>query len=227
MSDALEQDWLEHARDGDPHALEQLLVRHERRLYNVALRMVSHPEDAADVTQEAMLKIIRSIDSFRGESQITTWMIRITMNAATSHLRKRRIRQTLSLDAPLNGRHAAAGDNGDGSLLQHLQAPREHSPDCRVQQREEMHMVRHAIETLDPDARAVLVLRDVDGMDYEEIARVLDLKLGTVKSRLFRARLALREAVMKMERGVLGGIAGGHGVAAGGVAIPPGGTRGR
>ena len=215
MSDTLEQQWIDRIREGDQHALEQVLMRHERRMYNVALRMVSRPEDAADVTQEAMLKIIRSIDSFRGESQISTWMIRIVMNAATSHLRKRRIRQTVSLDGPVNGRARGGDASGDGTLVEHLQNPRELSAPQRIQEDEEMQTMRQAISEMEEDARAVLVLRDVDGMDYEEIARVLGLKLGTVKSRLFRARLALREAVMRLESRCDGGPIPFHSAAGG------------
>ena len=191
-----EQTLLDRLRDGDPDALGILLQRHQRRLYNLALRMVSNRDDAAEVTQEAFLKIVQHIDRYRGEAQITTWMTRIVMNGAISHLRKRRIRKMTSIE-------------GDGRVEGDLQGPaltlrgsladrREPGPALRVEQEELRGRLRQAIASLDDDFRAVLVLRDIDGMDYAGIAQTLELKVGTVKSRLFRARLALREAVQRM-----------------------------
>lgn len=200
-ADVDEQTLLERLRAGDSAALGVLLKRHERRLYNLALRMVSNRDDAAEVTQEAFLKIVQHIDRYRGEAQITTWMTRITMNQAISHLRKRRIRTMTSIEG--NGRDDGYGGGGhDGPALTlrgSLADEKEPGPDLRVQQDEQRDRVREAIARLDDDFRAVLVLRDIDGLDYAAIANTLELKVGTVKSRLFRARLALRQAIQEME----------------------------
>ena len=99
MSPAEEKQLVERVMDGDRSALGPLLEHYQHRLYNVALRMVSNRDDAAEVAQEAMLKIVQNVDGYNGQAAISTWMIRITMNLSISHLRRRRLRHTASLDA--------------------------------------------------------------------------------------------------------------------------------
>lgn len=185
---------LGRAIDGDRHALGQLLTMHQRRLYNTVLRMVSNPDDAAEVTQDTMLKIVQHIGGFRRDAKLTTWMTRIAMNQAISHLRKRRSRDTVSLES--SGRAAASAHAEQdqaaslrAALADHREPPAEH----RVETRDEADRLQSAIDRLDDEFKAVLVLRDIHQMDYAEIAATLELKTGTVKSRLFRARLAVRE----------------------------------
>ncbi len=185
---------LRDARAGDRAALGELLRRHERRLFNVALGIVRHHGDAEDVTQDALVKVVQKLDDFRGDAQLTTWMTRITVNQAISLLRKRKTRHAVSLDAD------RAGANGEAfSVGRTLEQARELPPDHRVQEQEEHARLRDAIARLDESFRVPLVLRDLDGMDYQEIADTLDLPLGTVKSRLFRARLMLREELSRDE----------------------------
>ncbi len=172
----------------DPAALGDLLTRHHRRVYNVIYRMVSSRDDADELTQDVMLKVVRHASSFRGEAQPTTWITRIAMNTAISHLRKRRGRDTVSLEAS----HAADHDQA-ATLRSALTDHREPNALSRVQSLEQATHLQHAIDQLEEDHRAVLVLRDIDQMDYAQIAQTLELKVGTVKSRLFRARLALRK----------------------------------
>ncbi|MEM1354844.1 MAG: sigma-70 family RNA polymerase sigma factor [Planctomycetota bacterium] len=188
---------IEQIQLGDRAALGQLLLKHEKRLFNTALRMVSNRDDAAEVTQEAMLKIIQHIDAYRSEAQITTWMTRIVMNTAVSRLRRRKLRDHVSLDS---ARPARDGDDQAAALRNVLEDSRELGPDCGVEQGEMIRHLHSAIDRLDVDFRAVLVLRDLREMDYQQIADVLDVKVGTVKSRLFRARLALRQEMQKLER---------------------------
>jgi len=179
---------------GDRAALGQVLNRYQHRLYNVVWRMVGHREDAAEITQETMLKIVEHVDDFRGQSSILTWMTRIAMNQSISHLRKRRTRQTVSLDAD-------GPDNAvmPSSALRHrLPDEREPGPPESVERSEMTHLLKIAISRLDDDFRGVLVLRDIDQMDYRQICEVLDIPVGTVKSRLFRARLALRHEMLKL-----------------------------
>ena len=181
---------LDRVRHGDRSALGELLRAHERRIYHVCLRMVSHPDDAAELAQDVMVKAVQKIDDFRGEAKLSTWMTRIAMNLSISHLRKRRLRHTVSLDAPRNGVHG--GENG-GSGIERVPETREPGPATRVEQVEMLDELQRAIAGLDDDQRAVLVLRDIEQMDYARIGETLDLPVGTVKSRLFRARLALRQ----------------------------------
>ena len=187
------------AQQGDRAALGTLLNHHHQRLFNVALRMLGHHEDAAEVTQDAMLKIVGHIKNYDGRSQLTTWMIRIVMNLSISHLRKRKLRRTASLDADSGngGGPIARGDGNDAALRDRLVDDRERKPDERVQHEEMIAELHRALGRLDEEFRSVLVLRDMNDMDYEQIADALSVPVGTVKSRLFRARLALRQEMLK------------------------------
>lgn len=190
MTPADEQALIDKVLGGDRAALGELLRGCERRLYNVCLRMVSNRDDAAELTQDAMVKIVQNLDSFRGDARLTTWMTRIAMNLCLSHLRKRKHRQTVSLSQNTS---APAGGDSMPRLADRLEDPAEPGPDSRVQQGEMLDRLQSAIDQLDDDQRAVLVLRDLEQLDYLQIAQNLELPVGTVKSRLFRARLALRE----------------------------------
>jgi RNA polymerase sigma-70 factor (ECF subfamily) len=177
---------------GERAALGQLLERHQDRLFNIALRMLGHREDAADATQEALVKVIQGIEGYKSGSAFSTWMIRIAMNTAISHLRKRRVRRAVSLD----------GDGGDesrpGPLRERMADDREPSPDLSVERKEMLEHLKTAIAGLDEDFRSVLALRDIDQMDYQQIADVLQVPVGTVKSRLFRGRLSLRQKMLDL-----------------------------
>lgn len=175
---------------GDQGALVEVLEAQQQRLYNIVLRMVGNRDDAAELTQEALLKIVQHIGDFRGKSLLTTWMTRIAMNLAVSFLRKASRRGTMSLDQTL---HDGAG--GAASLAAALADHREPEPARGVERQEELAAVLAGLARLDEDHRAVLVLRDIDAMDYQQIATVLAMPVGTVKSRLFRARLALRREI--------------------------------
>ncbi len=186
---------IEQVQAGDRAALGRLLELHQGRLFNIALRMVSNHDDAAEVTQDAFLKIIQHIDTFRSEAQITTWMTRIVMNQAITCLRRRKLRDHTSLDSA--GPMLSDCDQA-ASLRQVLADNREPGPDQCVQDGEMIERLLAAIDRLDTDFRSVLVLRDIEEMDYQQIAQTLEIKVGTVKSRLFRARLALRQEMEKI-----------------------------
>ena len=192
------------ARRGDPDALSKLCEAHQQRVYRVCLRMLGHRDDAAEAAQDALVKIMESIEDFRGEARFSTWVTRIAMNQSIGTLRRRRVRRWVSLDAPPG--HAAdarggAGDDQAASLRLRLAQSREPRPDSRVETQDEVRALVDALAELDESFRAVLVLRDVEQMDYHDIGQALDLPLGTVKSRLFRARLALRQRVVDREPG--------------------------
>lgn len=200
MAHSEESALLARVRRGDPAALGELLTAHQGRLYNLCLRLVGHREDAAELTQEALLKAVAHLDRFRGEAQIATWLTRIATNEAITHLRRRRLRRHASLDAE------AGGDNGEaGTLSQRVPDSREPSPEQRVQHQERGAWIQAGLDRLEPDFRAVLILRDIEQMEYQQIAEVLELPVGTVKSRLFRARLGLREHLSKLESEQAGG----------------------
>lgn len=200
MPASAEQELLSRVKHGDQAAMASLLQRHQGRLYNVCLRMVSNRDDAAELTQDVMVKIVQHIGEYKGEAALSTWMIRIAMNQSISHLRKRKLRRTVSLDGPGAGNGRAPGDDDQATALRRrLADDTEPSPQARVEDRERLDRLRMAIAALDEDFRVVLVLRDIDEMDYQTIAQTLDLPVGTVKSRLFRARLALREQMVQLE----------------------------
>jgi RNA polymerase sigma-70 factor (ECF subfamily) len=182
------------AQAGDQAALAMLLRQQQDRLFHLALRLVSDRDDAAEVTQEALLRIVDQFDTFRGQSQVTTWMRRILINQAFSLLRKRQTRQR---------HHAPVGqavENGAASRadVENAADGREPSPAARVEQEETAAQLQAAIDQLEETFRTVLVLRDIDEMSYAEIGHVLELAPGTVKSRLFRARLQLRQHLEQM-----------------------------
>jgi RNA polymerase sigma-70 factor, ECF subfamily len=194
MASSFEPPAIEAVLRGDAGALGRLLESHQDRIFNTCLRMIGNYDDAAEVAQEVMLKIVEHIQSFHGQSEISTWMVRIAMNLSISHLRKRKLRQTTSLDAA----YPHNAQDQSGPLRRELADHREPAPDSGVQHREMVDQLQGALSRLDDEFRAILVLRDVEGLDYQQIAHVLAMPVGTVKSRLFRARLALRQEILKL-----------------------------
>lgn len=183
------------AQAGDRGAYGQIAVRYQHRLYNAIVRMVGDREEARELTQETLVRGLSKIDGFRGESQPYTWLFRIAVNLAISRLRKVQRRRTFSLDAPgprNNGRPGHDDDQAAG-LVERIRARDQATPDEQTEHRERGEQVVAALGRLDAEYRAVLVMRDIEGFDYQQMADVLGLPLGTLKSRLFRARLALRD----------------------------------
>lgn len=176
-------------------AWAELLQAHEDRIFATCLRMVRDYETARDLTQDSMVKVIQGLDSFDNRARFSTWLTRVAMNVCISHMRKRKLRRHASLDAPMGGE----GDARGRSFSDALEAAPEPSGHERVERREDRDMLLAALDTLDPDHRAVLVLRDGQDLDYQQIGDVLGVPIGTVKSRLFRARAALREAIEKQQ----------------------------
>jgi RNA polymerase sigma-70 factor (ECF subfamily) len=192
FADSGDAELLRKARNGDRAAYGRIVELHQDRLFNAILRMVGEPEEARELTQETFTRGLLKIDTFRGESQPYTWLFRIGMNLAISQLRKVQRRRTFSLDAPPGRNGKAAGDD-QATLLDRLTARSAESPAQIAERRERDQQVLAALGRLDAEYRAVLVMRDIEGFDYAQMADVLGLPLGTLKSRLFRARLALRD----------------------------------
>lgn len=172
------------AQAGDQSAFEQLLDRYQKTVYHHALRLVGDPEDAADVTQEVFFKLWRSLPDFRGESGLSTWLYRLTDNCAIDLLRREKKRRG---DSSLDDEEASLVLPADPSPTPHQAA--EHSELRRA--------VADALAQLNDEHRRVLVLREISGLSYDEIALTLGLSPGTVKSRIARARLALANFLRK------------------------------
>jgi RNA polymerase sigma-70 factor (ECF subfamily) len=172
----------ERAAGGDRTALDVLLRRHQRLVYRLCRRLCAGEADALDATQEALVTVARRIDHFDGRSSFTTWLYRVTTNACLDELRRRRRRPwPMDLDTPVG----VEGRRGFPAAMAHGAAA---DPAETAAQRIDLD---RALASLAPAARAVVVLRDVIGLDYAEIAAVLDVPGGTVKSRLARARAQL------------------------------------
>lgn len=174
---------LRRACKGDVQAFEELMQSHESRIYAIALRMMGNREDAQDCAQEAMVRIYRAMGSFKGQSALATWIYRITMNTCLDELRRRKARKVTSLDSLVDNGWSPT-DAGD--------TPEEHG--LRV---EKQNALNQAIQSLPDDMRAAIILRDVKGYSYDEIASILDANVGTIKSRISRGREKLREILSK------------------------------
>lgn len=200
LSPERERQWVDRAQAGDRGALGDLLDAYSRRVYHVCLRMVHHPDDAADLAQETLLRAVRHIETFRRGSKFSTWLLRIAMNLCISQLRKGRVRGGMSLEVAARSSSSGAPGGGAGSdqataLKDMIASDREPSPLSSVQTNEQIGLLNAALDSLDPTLRGVLLLRDLQGMDYQQVAEAMSIPVGTVKSRLFRARVALRNAM--------------------------------
>ena len=170
---------IERASGGDPAAFNRLMEIHEKRMYAVALRMCSNREDAQDCLQEAMLRIYRSIGGFKGQSSFGTWVYRITMNTCLDELRRKKNKQNTSLDNMLDQGWSPADDSS--------------SPEKHAIQNELRKNIADSIRDLPEDMRSAIIMRDIHGYSYDEIADVLNVNVGTIKSRISRGREKLRE----------------------------------
>jgi len=171
------------ARRGDSSAFDRLVDTHYRSVYNTAYRMLGAESAAADATQATFLKVYEALGSFRGDASFSTWLYRITMNVCLDDLRRRR-NQPLSL----------TDEDDEGEQTGERDLPDESDEPARTaEQRELQRLVHEAIGRLPEDFRTVIVLYDIRGLSYQDIGEALDIPLGTVKSRLNRARNALRD----------------------------------
>ena len=173
-----ERSLLERARRGDTAAFEEIVRENEKTVFHLALRQLGNREDAEDATQEVFLKAFTGLGSFRGESKISVWLYRITCNVCTDILRKRRDSVSLSLET----------EDGEAEL----ELPDERFDPVALTERSDLReQVGEALKKLPADGREILLLREIGGQSYEEIAETLSLDIGTVKSRIFRARKKL------------------------------------
>lgn len=173
--------------DGDVNAFETIVKEYEKNVYNLALRMTGNSEDAADMSQEAFIKAYNSLSSFRGDSKFSVWLYRIVSNVCLDYLRSRTRKPTVSLST----------ENDDGEEVELDIADESQSPELLLDRSLTRDAVRRGLAALPPDHREILMLREIQGLSYEEIAAALGLEAGTVKSRIFRARKKLCSFLIK------------------------------
>ena len=189
-----EQELVARARRGDESAFEALVTENEKRIYNLCRRLTGNQEDAAELTQEAFLNAWRGLGRFQGESSFSTWLYRLATNACIDFLRKEKRRQSLSMTVSLDDEEEARQvELPDGR----------YAPEGALERAEARRAVAEGLERLTLEHRQVLVMREIHGLSYAEIGQVLGLEEGTVKSRIARARGALRKVLT--ERGNLFG----------------------
>jgi RNA polymerase sigma-70 factor (ECF subfamily) len=185
---------LQRAQSGDRGAYGQIVLLYQDRLYNAMLRLVGDREEARELAQEAFTRGLASLSTYRGDAAPYTWLFRIAVNLAISQLRKVQRQRVFSLDPLLNPSHGGGrNDDQATALLDRMARDKGETPPQKLERRERDQAVLAALGKLDAEYRAVLVMRDIEGFDYQQMADVLGLPLGTLKSRLFRARLALRD----------------------------------
>ncbi len=181
MTPEHEKHCIERVLQGDANAFEHLVHAYEKNVYNLALRSLGNPQDAEDVTQEAFLKAYRSLSSFRGDSKFSVWLYRIVSNLCLDLLRAKQRRPVQSLTV----------ENDEGEVDE-LEISDEHfSPEKLLDRKLTRESVQRGLASLPDDSRQILLLRELQGMSYEEIGDTLGLEPGTVKSRIFRARKKL------------------------------------
>jgi RNA polymerase sigma-70 factor (ECF subfamily) len=165
---------------GRTAAFCELAARYQDRLYNTVYRLVDNAQDAEDVVQETFLSAYQSLRSFKGDAQFFTWLYRIAMNTAISLKRKQKA--TLSIHASVNGE----------APIEPPDVSESNRPGHALERREQESRIQRALKQLSPEHRAVLVLKDMEGQKYEAIAEILQVPIGTIRSRLHRARMELR-----------------------------------
>lgn len=181
MTIQFENELIRSVQNGSANAFEALVTENEAHIFKLCLRMTGNREDAADLTQEAFLKAYRSIASFRGDCRFSSWMIRIASNVCLDFLRSKSKKQTVPLTTENDDGEEAELDIPDTAPL----------PEDRLLSGELKASISRGLERLSDEQRQILVLRELDGLSYDEIAGTLGIEVGTVKSRIFRARKRL------------------------------------
>lgn len=197
-----EKSLIQRAGAGDEQAFEQLVIAYEKPIYNLALRMTGSRDDAFDLTQETFLKAWHAISLFQFDSKFITWLCRIATNTCIDFLRKERRRQTISLTAMDDMDEVYEIEVADGSL----------DPAGILEKTMDQEAVCAALQQLPPEYRAALSMHVIEDMRYEDIAEALNVKTGTVKSRIFRARERIRQqflgnfSSLKTSKSMKGGV---------------------
>lgn len=189
MDRELDQELVERAQKGDKRAFELLVMKYQRKLARLLSRMVRDQAEIEDITQESFIKAYRALPQFRGESAFYTWLYRIAVNTAKNYLvaRGRRAPTTTEFS------NEEAEGFEDAELLRDIA-----TPDAELQTKQIAAAVNRAVEALPEELRTAITLRELEGLSYEEIAQMMDCPIGTVRSRIFRAREAIAEKIRPM-----------------------------
>ena len=187
---------VQKSQAGDTMAMERLILKYQNRIYNVVMKMCGNADDASELTQETFVKVIESIDKFKGRSGFYTWLFRIAVNLTLNYCQRSAKRATRSLEAEEMASEGQAGQ----VLKDFLSDASAIDPAVLAQRRELCDLAMQSLQKLEEPQRAVMVLRDIEGMNYAQIADVLNIELGTVRSRLSRARSHLREILEAMQK---------------------------
>jgi len=173
---------IKRAQQGDGKSIEELLIAYEKKVYNIAYRFMGNEADAYDMAQESLIKIYRGIATFKGESSLSSWIYRLTVNTCMDGLRKRK-NTPVSLEYSIEKGVAFEDDYTD-------------TPEAQALSLERSEDIQKAINILSENYKAVILMRDIDGFSYEEISQMLDISVGTVKSRINRGRQKLKELLI-------------------------------
>lgn len=179
-----EIDMINDIKNGDMEAFEAMLDVYQKLIYNICYRMFNNKEDAEDLTQDVFVKVYNKINSFSEKNSFKSWLCAIATNTCIDELRKRKNKSTISIDKNI--------ETDDGNMTIDIPS-NEKTPEEAVVKNEEIHLLENALLKLNLEDREIIVLRDIQGLSYDEISEIKHMKLGTVKSKLARARLKLQK----------------------------------
>ena len=183
----MSEELVKRAKKGDQDAFERLVLDTQKKVYSLCVLMTGSREEGADLAQEAFLKAWQGLKSFQGDSSFSTWVYRLAANVCIDHLRRQRRRQNIDSGASLDDEDSGWTEPADWNQ----------DPQRKLEESERSRALSRGLEKLPDHQRQVLVMRELSGLSYQEIGEKLDLDLGTVKSRLARARLALRKILLE------------------------------
>ncbi|NLK21671.1 MAG: sigma-70 family RNA polymerase sigma factor [Epulopiscium sp.] len=178
------------AQKGNIAAFEELVIEHETKIYNIAYRMFHNEEDAKDLSQEVFIKAFENIKKFKKESRFSTWLYRIATNSCIDELRRRKDKETYSVDE---------GIETEGGSIKKEYPDTKHNPEEMIINKEIAHQIQLAMDQLSEEHKNAIILRDFQGFGYNEISGILQCSLGTVKSRISRGRMQLKEILVNQE----------------------------
>jgi len=183
ISEQLDEELVARVQRGDKKAFDMLVIKYQHKIIQLVNRYIKDPSEAQDVAQEAFIKAYRALDSFRGDAAFYTWLYRIAINTAKNYLQARSRRNT---NFEVDIQDAEKVENAP--QLQDLESPDNHLANEQI-----IETIKHAISLLPDEMRTAIMLREFEGLSYEEIAEAMDCPIGTVRSRIFRAREAIDE----------------------------------
>jgi len=191
MSEIISRELVHLAQQGDPRAIQELVERFRKPLFHYACNHLGNESEAEDLTQEVLFKAVRALPAFKGDAAIGTWLFRIMVNTCIDYQRKQNGHRIFSLDKPFGEEDSAQLELKDNGLL----------PDEIVERIELRSSVLEALKILSPEHRTIVILHDINSFKYNEIAGIMKISIGTVKSRLFYARRELRKLLAPLMEG--------------------------